>query len=347
MYFLWPQYLWLMLALPLLPALYAWLLLRRNRAALRYSNVALVRAAASGRQWRRHLPPALLLLALCGLMLAVGRPVARVPLPWARTTIILAMDVSLSMRVGDIQPTRMAAAQDAAKLFLRDLPRHIEVGLVTFAGSSHVASRPTVDRASLITAIDGFQMQMGTAVGDAIVLSLAELFPEQAIDVTDLSYGNRPLAGRSLDEKTKKPPPREFQPVAPGSNNSSAIILLSDGRRTTGVDTLAAAKMAADRGVRIYVVALGTVDGVASAPEGMAIYLQLDETTLREVARMTGGEYQHAGTADRLRSVYENLGSRMEVLTRETELSGLLALASSLVALAAAGLSIYWFGRLG
>ena len=148
MYFLWPQYLWLMLALPLLPALYAWLLLRRNRAALRYSNVALVRAAASGRQWRRHLPPALLLLALCGLLLAVGRPVARVPLPWARTTIILAMDVSLSMRVGDIQPTRMAAAQDAAKLFLRDLPRHIEVGLVTFAGSSHVARRPPVGRGS-------------------------------------------------------------------------------------------------------------------------------------------------------------------------------------------------------
>jgi len=346
MYFLWPQSLWLMLALPLLPALYAWLLLRRNRAALRYSNLVLARRAASGRQWRRHVPPALLLLAFFGLLLAAARPVARVPLPWARTTIMLAMDVSLSMRVSDIQPTRMAAAQDAAKLFLRDLPRHIEVGLVTFAGSSHVASRPTVDRASLVTAIDGFQMQMGTAVGDAIVLSLAELFPDQAIDVTELSYGNRPLAGRSLDEKAKKPS-KEFQPVAPGSNNSSAIILLSDGRRTTGVDTLAAAKMAADRGVRIYVVALGTVDGVASAPEGMAIYLQLDEPTLREVARITGGEYQHAGTADKLRSVYEHLGSRMEVLTRETELSGLLALASSLVALVAAGLSVYWFGRIG
>lgn len=346
MYFLWPQLLWLMLAMPLLVALYVWLMRRRRRLALRYSNLAMARAAVAGRQWRRHLPPVLLLLALAGLTVAAARPVSRVTLPWARTTIMLAMDVSLSMRVGDIEPTRMVAAQAAAKDFLRDLPRNIEVGLVTFAGSSHVSQRPTLDRDALVTSIDAFQMQMGTAVGDAIVLCLAELFPDQAIDVADLSYGGRPAsAGRSLDEK-QKAPAREFKPVAPGSNNSAAIILLSDGRRTTGVDTLAAAKMAAERGVRIYVVGLGTVDGVATAPEGMAIYLQLDEPTLREVARMTGGEYHHAGTAQSLRGAYEHLGSRMELITRETELTGLVALAASLLALAGAALSFLWFGRL-
>lgn len=345
MYFLWPQYLWLLLAVPFLPVLYLWLLRRRNRAAMRYSNVALVRSAVAGRQWRRHLPPALLLLALAVMLLAVARPAAKVPLPWARTTIMLAMDVSLSMRVGDIEPTRMVAAQEAAKLFLQDLPRHIEVGLVTFAGSTHVARHATLDRPSLVAAIDAFQMQMGTAVGDAIQLCLAELFPDDAIDVGGMSYGGSQPAGRSLDAKTR-PPPKEVAPVAPGSNNTAAIILLSDGRRTTGVDTLAAAKMAADRGIRIYVVGLGTVDGFASAPEGMSIYLQLDEPTLREVARMTGGEYHHAGTAESLRSVYENLGSRMEVLTRETELSGVLALVSLLIAVFAAGLSVYWFGRI-
>ncbi|WP_093377322.1 VWA domain-containing protein [Variovorax sp. OV329] len=345
MYFLWPQFLWLLLAMPLLLALYVWLIRRRHRAALRYSSLETARAAVAGRQWRRHLPPALLLLALAGLAVAAARPVARVPLPWARTVIMMAMDVSLSMRVGDIEPTRMVAAQAAAKDFLRDVPRHIEVGMVTFAGSSHVARQPTLDRDSLAATVDAIQMQMGTAVGDAIVLCLAELFPEQAIDVTDLSYGNRASTGRSLDDK-KKPPPREFKPVAPGSNNSSAIILLSDGRRTTGVDTLAAAKMAADRGVRIYVVGLGTVDGVANAPEGMSIYLQLDEPTLREVARVTGGQYHHAGTAEQLRSVYQNLGSRMEIMTRETELTGLLGLAACLVALVGASLSFLWFGRL-
>jgi len=343
MFFLWPEFLWLMLALPLLVVAYVWLLRRRKKAALRYSSLGVVRAAAAGRNWRRHLPPALLLLAFAVLMVAAARPVARVPLPWARSTIMLAMDVSLSMRVTDVKPTRLAAAQEAAKVFLQNVPKDIEVGLVTFAGSGHVVQRATLDRPSLVAAIDGFQMQMGTAVGDAIVLCLAELFPDHGIDVGDTSIG-RKLQARSLDEKSK-PPPKQITPVAPGSYASAAIILLSDGRRTTGVDTLEAAKMAADRGVRIYVVGLGTA-GDAATPEGMPIYVQLDEPTLREVARMTGGEYHHAGTAETLRTVYEKLGSRLEVLTRETELSGVLALASALLALVAGGLSVLWFGRI-
>jgi Ca-activated chloride channel homolog len=343
MFFLWPQYLWLMLALPLLPLAYLWLLRRRGKPALRYSSLGIVRAAAATRNWRRHVPPALLLLAFAGLLFAAARPVAHVPLPWARSSIILAMDISLSMRVTDVKPTRLAAAQDAAKSFLRDLPRDIEVGLVTFAGSSQVAQRATLDRESLVAAIDGFQMQLGTAVGNAIVVSLAELFPDHGLDVGEMTFGSKKY-GRSLDDK-EKAPPRQITPVAPGSYKSAAIILLSDGRRTTGVDTLEAAKLAADRGVRIYVVGLGSVDGVGTL-DGMAIYLQLDEPTLREVARMTGGEYHHAGTAEKLRSVYENLGTRLQVQTRETELSGLLALVSGMIAVAAAALSLLWFGRI-
>jgi Ca-activated chloride channel homolog len=343
MFFLWPEFLWLLLALPLLPAAYVWLLHRRRKQAVRYSSLGVVRAASAGRNWRRHLPPALLLFACSGLLLAAARPVARVPLPWSRSTIMLAMDVSLSMRVTDVLPTRLAAAQDAAKLFLRDLPRGIEVGLVTFAGSSQVAQAATLDRAPLVAAIDGFQMQYGTAVGNAIVLCLAELFPDHGLDVGEMTFGNK-RHGRGIDDKVK-PPPKQITPVAPGSYDSAAIILLSDGRRTTGVDTLEAAKMAADRGVRIYVVGLGTADGAAATAEGLPIYMQLDEPTLREVARMTGGEYHHAGTAEKLRSVYENLGSRMQVQPRETELSALLALASAVIALTAAALSVLWFGR--
>jgi Ca-activated chloride channel family protein len=344
MFFLWPEYLWLLPALALLPAAYVWLLNRRAKATLRYSSLGVVREAAAGRHWRRHLPPALLLLAFSGLLLAAARPVARVTLPGARSSIMLAIDVSLSMRVTDVKPNRMVAAQEAAKLFLRELPKDIEVGLVTFAGSTQVAQRATLDRTSLVTVIDGVQMQMGTAVGDAIVLCLAELFPDHGIELGEMTFGSKPQ-GRSLDDKTK-PPPLPFTPVAPGSYDSAAIILLSDGRRTTGVDTLAAAKMAAERGVRIYVVGLGTVDGDASTPDGLAIYMKLDEPTLREVARMTGGEYHHAGTAEKLRSVYENLGSRVQVLTRETELTGALALISAMVALTAAALSLFWFGRI-
>ncbi|WP_372826103.1 VWA domain-containing protein [Polaromonas sp.] len=343
MYFLSAHYLWLLLALPLLPLLYLWLLRRGAKLAVRYSSIGVVRAASAGRQWRRHVPPALLLLACAGLLLAAARPMARVPLPWARTTIILAMDVSLSMRVSDVKPTRMVAAQEAAKLFLQDLPKNIEVALVTFAGSSQVAQAATLDRPALVMAIDRFQMQIGTAVGSAIVTSLAELFPDQDINLEEMTFGSKPR-GRSLDDKAK-PPPQQITPVAPGSYDSAAIILLSDGRRTTGVDTLEAAKMAADRGVRIYVIGLGSVGGPGAMPEGMPIYLQLDEPTLREVARMTGGEYHQAGTAEALRSVYENLGSRVQVQTRETEVTALLALLSAALALAAGIMSLVWFRR--
>jgi Ca-activated chloride channel family protein len=346
MFFLWPEFLWLMLALPLLPAAYVWLLRRRRKNAVRFSNLGIVTAAATGRNWRRHVPPALLLLSLAGVLFASARPVAQVPLPWARTVIMLAMDVSLSMRVADVKPTRLVAAQEAAKLFLKDLPKGVEVGLVTFAGSTQVAQRATLDRASLVAAIDGFQMQTGTAVGNAIVMSLSELFPDHGIDVGDMTFGRGMRPSRSLDDKVK-PQPKQITPVKPGSYNSAAIILLSDGRRTVGIDTLAAAKMAADRGVRVYVVGLGTIDGAAAMPEGMSIYMQLDETTLKEVARMTGGEYHHAGTAEKLRDVYETLGSRVQVQTRETELTGLIALLSALLAISAAALSVVWFGRIG
>ena len=344
MFFQSPLHLWLLLALPVLPVLYVWLLRRRGQLAVRYSNLGMVRAAAAGRPWRQHVPPALLLLAFAGLLLAAARPMARVPLPWARSTIILAMDVSLSMRVSDVKPTRMVAAQEAAKQFLSELPKKVEVGLVTFAGSSQVAHATTLDRPALVAAIDAFQMQTGTAVGSAIVSSLIELFPDHGINLEELTFGVYKPRGRSLDDRAK-PPPKQITPVAPGSYDAAAIILLSDGRRTTGVDTLEAAKMAADRGVRIYVIGLGSVGDAAAMPEGMPIYLQLDEPTLREVARMTGGEYHHAGTAEALRSVYENLGSRVQVQTRETEVTALLALLSAVLALTAGVCSLVWFRR--
>ncbi|HEY6514415.1 MAG TPA: VWA domain-containing protein [Burkholderiaceae bacterium] len=343
MSFLWPQNLWLMLALPLLPALYLWLLRRRGKAALRVSSVSFARRALSP-QWRRHVPAVLFWLALSVLLLGLARPTARVTLPWSSSTIMLAIDVSLSMRIPDVKPTRMVAAQEAARTFLHELPQNILVGIVTFAGSAQVAQQATIDRPSLIGAIDAIQMQMGTAIGSAIVVCLAELFPDHRIDLGEMTYGSRHKT-RSWDER-EKARPTPITPVPPGSYDSAAIILLSDGRRTTGVDTLEAAKMAADRGIRIYVVGLGTIDGHVSAGEGLAIYLQLDEPTLREVARMTGGEYYHAGTAEDLRGVYQTLGSHLQIRTRDTELTGLLAMVAAILFVAGSALSMLWFGRI-
>ncbi|QHE88823.1 VWA domain-containing protein [Hydrogenophaga sp. BPS33] len=349
MSFLWPQLLWLLLALPLLVLLYVWLMRRRKQTALRYASLSIVREAmGKGPGWRRHVPPVLLLMAIAIMLLASARPMASIVLPSNQQTIILAMDVSGSMRAEDVQPNRLVASQNAAKAFLAELPRHVKVGIVAFAGSAQVVQPITLSREDLVAAIDKFQLQRATAIGSAIVVSLSELFPEQRINLGDMTYSRNtdPFApkGRALDQP--KPDDKPFTPVAPGSYTSAAIILLTDGQRTTGVDTAEAAKMAADRGVRVYTVGVGTVDGEIIGFEGWSMRVRLDEQSLKDVARTTQAEYYYAGTAENLKKVYETLSSRLTVEKKETEISGLLALAASLLALLSAGLSVLWFNRI-
>jgi Ca-activated chloride channel family protein len=345
MTFLWPQFLWLLLTLPLLVLLYLWLLRRRRALALRYASLSIVKEAmGKGPGLRRHIPPVLFLLALAAMLLAAARPFAVVTLPLQQETIILAMDVSGSMRATDVKPNRLVASQVAAKAFLEELPRNVRVGIVAFAGTAQVVQPPTLSREDLVAAIDKFQMQRATAIGSAIVIALAELFPDQGIDLDTVARASgrpRPMA---IDAAPKKPQ-KEFTPVAPGSYNSAAIILLTDGQRTTGVDTLEAAKMAADRGVRIYTVGIGTVDGETIGFEGWSMRVRLDEETLKKVALQTQGDYFYAGTAENLKAVYEKLGSRLTVEKKETEVSSLLALVAAILALLAGGLSLLWFNR--
>lgn len=346
--FLWPQFLWLLAVLPLLVLLYWWILHRRKKVALRYASLSIVREAM-GRTtgWRRHVPPFLLLLAFAAMLLAAARPVATITLPSTQQTIILAMDVSGSMRATDVQPNRLVASQNAAKAFLKELPRHVKVGIVAFAGSAQVVQPITLSREDLNAAIDKFQMQRATAIGSAIVVALSELFPGQ-VDLASVTYGrasNDPFApqGRAIDQPQAEKKP--FEPVPPGSYGSAAIILLTDGQRTTGVDTAEAAKMAADRGVRVYTVGVGTVDGEVIGFEGWSMRVRLDEDTLKAVARDTKGEYFYAGTAENLKQVYESLSTRLTVEKKETEVSGLLALAAAVLVLLSAGLSLFWFNR--
>lgn len=347
MNFLWPQFLWLLLLTPLLVLLYVWLLRRRKKTALRYASLSIVREAMGVRQGlKRHVPPALFLLALCALIVAAARPMAVISLPSQQETIILAMDVSGSMRATDVQPNRLVAAQNAAKAFIADLPRHVRVGIVAFAGTAQVVQPATLSREDLVVAIDKFQLQRATAIGSAIVVSLAELFPDAGIDVGAMTYGRERPRGVPLDkELAAKGEVKEFTPVAPGSYDSAAIILLTDGQRTTGVDTLEAAKMAADRGVRVYTVGIGTVDGETIGFEGWSMRVRLDEETLKAVATRTQAEYFYAGSAENLRKVYQTLSSRLTVEKKETEISALLALAGALLALVSAGLSLAWFNR--
>jgi Ca-activated chloride channel homolog len=344
MNFLWPQFLWLLLALPLLVLLYLWLIRRKKKLALRYASLSIVREAMGAKQsLRRHFPPLLFLLALAAMLIAAARPMAVVVLPSNQQTIILAMDVSGSMQAADVQPNRLVAAQEAAKSFLKLIPRSVKVGIVAFAGSAQVAQLPTTNRDDLVTAIDSFQLQRATATGNAIVVSLATLFPDAGIDIADFGPQSH-KRGASLDRAGK--PVKDFTPVAPGSYTSAAIIMLTDGQRTTGVDPLDAAQVAADRGIRIYTVGIGTVDGDTIGFEGWSMRVRLDEDTLKAIANKTQAEYFYAGSATDLKKVYDTLSSRLTVEKKETEISALFAMAAAALALLSAGLSLLWFNRI-
>jgi Ca-activated chloride channel homolog len=340
MTFLWPSMLWAMLALPVLIALYVLLITRRKKTTLRYANLGLVKEAL-GRSsaWRRHVPPALLLLAIGTLLFASSRPAALITLPSAQETIVLAMDVSGSMRAADVLPSRIAAAQEAAKSFVAELPRNVKIAVVSFAGTAAVVQAPTLSRDDVNAAIDRFQLQRGTAIGSGIVLSLATLFPEAGIDLSQVT------GAREMPPGPNDKPKPDFKPVPPGSYTSAAIILLTDGQRTTGPDSLEAAKMAADRGVRIYTVGIGTKEGETIGFEGWSMRVRLDEDTLKAIANATRADYFYAGTAQDLKKVYQGLSTRLIVEKKETEISALLAAIGAAIVVLAASLSIWWFGR--
>jgi len=338
---LWPDWLWTLLLLPLLVLIYLRLLARRKKNSVRLASVAIVRQAlGSGPGWRRHVPPLLLLVAIALLLLASARPVVKLKLPARDQTIILAMDVSGSMRATDVKPNRMVAAQEAAKAFVAGLPRTVRVGVVSFAGTAAVVQAPTVSREDVVAAIDRFQMQRATAIGSGLILSLATLFPDEGIDLSQIT-GARAMPASPEEKKEKKP----FVPVEPGSYSSAAVILLTDGQRTTGPDPLEAAKMAAERGVKVFTVGIGTKAGETIGFEGWSMRVKLDEETLKAISNVTRANYFYAGTAEDLKGVYQGLSSRLVVETKETEISALLAAAGAALVVLAAGLSVWWFGR--
>jgi Ca-activated chloride channel family protein len=335
MTFQWPELLWLAAGLPLLVLAYVYLLRRRKKYAVRYSNLALLKEAMGGASWRRHVPPFLLLLALAGLIVAVARPSALMTLPSQHETVILAMDVSGSMRASDVEPNRLVAAQNAAKAFIADQPDSVRIGIVAFAGTATVAQAPTKNKEDLYAAIDRFQLQRATAIGSAIIVSLATLFPDGGYDVSTFSYGS----------ETKRKPPANFKPVPPGSYTSAVIILLTDGQRTSGPDSVMAARLAAERGVRIFTVGVGTPEGKIVGFDGWSMHVRLDEETLRSIADLTRGEYFYAGNAVDLKKIYQTMNARLVMETKKTEVGAFFSAAAGLLVLLAAALSLAWFHR--
>ena len=349
MSFQWPELLWALAALPLLVGAYLLLQRRRKRLAMRYANLSLVREALErGAGWRRHVPPLLILAAIATMIVATARPETTILLPSKQETIILAIDVSGSMRATDVQPTRIAAAQDAARAFIKDLPSTVRVGIVTFAGTASLVQPPTSSRDDLLGAIDRFQVQRGTAVGSAILVSLKTIVPDVVFDLRSENPRPKPsgsaraLGSGDPTKPLKEPPP----PVEPGSHGSAVIVLLTDGQTTTGPDPAESAKMAAERGVRVYTVGVGTPKGEVIAAEGWSMRVRLDEDALKNIANLTRGEYFYAGTADELRKVYDALNTRFVFEKKTIEVTALFAAAAALMTIAAAALSVLWFHRI-
>jgi Ca-activated chloride channel family protein len=348
MTFVWPELLWLLLAVPVLVALYLWQLRRKRRAALRYASLTLVAAAGPSARMRRHVPPFLFLLSLTLMLIAVARPEAVVTLPSAHETVILAMDVSGSMRATDVKPNRLAAAQEAARAFVADQPKTTRIGVVSFAATASVVQAPTHSREDILGAIDRFQLQRGTAIGSGILISLKTIFPDAEFDLR--SWNPRSEAQKAAAKAAARDPSAGSKdvakPVPPGSYTSAAIILLTDGQTTTGPDPLEAAQMAADRGVRVYTVGIGTTAGEVINVEGWSMRVRLDEEALKNIATLTRSEYFHAGNEAELQKIYRNLNTKLFFEQKETEVTALFAAAAAVLALASAALSLMWFNRI-
>ena len=347
MNFLWPEALALLALLPLLVLAYVWLLRRKRKSAVRYASLSMVKEAlGAGSRIRRHVPPVLLFLAVAALIVATARPTATVTLPTQKQMIILALDSSGSMRAKDVEPSRLVAMQNAAKQFVADASPRTKIGVVTFAATATLVQPPTDDREAVIAAIERIQLQRATATGSGLIVALATIFPDAGFDVSTVLFGREMARNTPIGEAKKGDPKKDFKPVEPGSYSSAVVILLSDGQRTTGPDPIEVAKLAADRGVRVYTVGFGTTTGEIIGFEGWSFRVRLDEETLKTVATMTRGEYFYAGTAADLKKVYQTLNTRLSLEKKETEITALLSGVAALFAMAAGLLSLLWFNRI-
>lgn len=336
--FLWPEMLWLLLAVPLLALVYRRVAARRDAragAALRLETVG--GGAAGG--LRRALPPLLWLLGLTALLLTVARPQAALVLPARIETIILAVDMSGSMRATDLEPTRLVAAQAAAKAFVDAQPRHVKVGVVGIAASAALVQSPTENREDIVNSIQRLEPQRGTALGSGLVIALDAALPQARIDVEEFI---NPPKGKP------EPPPLKLEEreMTAGSNTAAAIVLLSDGQSNVGPDPMKAAGLAAQYGVRVYTVGMGTSEGTTVSADGWQMRVRLDEEKLQQVARVTEGEYFRAADAKELKRIYGALSAKLGFEKQQpTEITAVFAGIGALLAALGAALSMLWFNR--
>jgi len=326
--------LWCLLLVPLFVVGYLLMQRRRRRITASYGSLGVVRGPSGKAPGvSRHIPPTLFLAGLTILTLTLARPQAVVSLPRVEGTVILAFDVSGSMAATDFKPTRMEAAKVAAQDFIQHQPPGVVIGVVAFSDSGFAVQPPTNDRDALLAAIKRLSPQHGTSLARGI---------EGSLNTIAANNSDGPLTYSNISP-TLQPTPTA---VPKGTYTSAAIVLLSDGENNEAPDPLAEAQIAADRGVRVYTVGIGSAAGTNVHVNGFTVHTALDEGTLQQIAKITGGTYYNAQNEQDLLKIYDNLSSSLIIKPEKTEITSLFAGASILVLLIGGVLSLTWFSRL-
>lgn len=327
MAFLWPAMLLLLLLLPPLGAGYVWAQRRQSVPPAQTSRGGLFGAAGPRPGMRRHVPPALFLLALTLLALAMARPVAAVSLPRLEGTVILVFDVSASMAADDLEPTRLGAAQAAAAAFVERQPPTVRIGVVAFSDGGLAVQPPTADRAEVLATIGRLRPERGTSIGEGMLVALNTIAQATGTEATAAEPGTQEPA----------PQPR---------HDAAVIVLLSDGENNARPDPLEVALEAATRGVQIFTVGVGSAAGVTLELDGFTVHSRLEAETLRQIAQLTEGAYFSAEEREELDRIYGEVGARLVVRPEETEVTALFVGAGLLLLLVGGLCSLFWFSRM-
>jgi len=330
--------LWLLLLVPVVVIGYILVQRRRQKYALRYASLSLVKEALGrGPGIRRHIPAILFLIGLTAMIAALSRPVATVMLPSQQSTVILTLDVSGSMQADDLKPNRMEAAKSAARIFVEKQPPNVRIGVVSFSDNAAVVQAPTKDREVVLAAINRLTPQRGTAIGRGILTSGDAIFE-------DPNAKSPPTSSRDPlmpTEQTPAPPP-----VPRGTYAPAIVVLLSDGESNVGPRPLDVVDQASNRGVRVFTIGVGSPEGTILRIYGRSIRVRLDEETLKGIAQKTDASYFKADSETDLRKIYENLSTNLVLKAEQTELTaGFTGLATVLLLIAGA-FSLLWFSRL-
>ncbi len=331
--FLWPSMLYALALIPLLVALYLNLQDRRRRIIANYGKLGLVQGE-SGRALgaRRHIPATLFLVSLTVMTLALARPQTVLSLPRVEGTVLLVFDVSGSMAAEDLKPTRLEAAKAAARDFVQRQPPGVQIGVIAFSEGGLPVLAPTDDREAILAAIDRLSPKRGTSLASGILMGLNTVAPKTV-----------PVTGSAA------PPPTDVPSADTGTTpdlSSTVMVLLTDGENNMSPDPLQIAQTAADAGVKIYTIGIGSPAGIDLKVDNFTVHTQLDEATLQQISQITGGTYFNAQNEKDLQKIYENIKPHVVVKKEEMEITSLLAGIGILILLLGGAFSLLWFNRI-